>query len=70
MGDRVIDQEKNAFAEKGFKNWKKVNDGSNCAFFTHVGSSPSSAHNICAKSCEALMEQGHHIENVPNKKIS
>jgi hypothetical protein len=30
------------FTVHGFNNWKKVNDGKNCAFLSHVGSDPCS----------------------------
>ncbi|GAV84278.1 DUF4371 domain-containing protein, partial [Cephalotus follicularis] len=53
-----------AFTMKGFRNWKKVNDGKKCAFLNHVGSSPSSSHNIAVKSCDDLMAQSQHIDKV------
>ena len=33
------------FTTKGFDRWKKVHDGKNCAFLTHMGSNPCSHHN-------------------------
>ncbi|KAJ9174012.1 hypothetical protein P3X46_017087 [Hevea brasiliensis] len=35
-----------AFIVKGFENWKKVNDGINCALLRHVGKDPNSLHRI------------------------
>jgi hypothetical protein len=40
------------FTVKGFNNWKKVNEGKECAFLIHMGNS-GSAHNYsigCAMS--------------------
>ncbi|KAB2077337.1 hypothetical protein ES319_A06G094000v1 [Gossypium barbadense] len=31
-----------AFTHNGFSNWKKVHDGCNCAFLTHMGKDPNS----------------------------
>ncbi|XP_020973057.1 zinc finger MYM-type protein 1-like [Arachis ipaensis] len=56
--------EKNAFSELGFSNWKKVNNGVNCAFVCHEGSIPNSPHNLCVKSCDDLMAQSKHIDKV------
>ncbi|KAL6655966.1 hypothetical protein ACP70R_006792 [Stipagrostis hirtigluma subsp. patula] len=33
-----------AFTLKGFRSWKKVNDGDRCAFLTHMGKDCNSAH--------------------------
>ncbi|XP_015961674.1 uncharacterized protein LOC107485624 [Arachis duranensis] len=55
---------KNAFSELGFSNWKKVNNGVNCAFVCHEGSIPNSPHNLCVKSCDDLMAQSKHIAKV------
>ncbi|XP_015940673.1 uncharacterized protein LOC107466196 [Arachis duranensis] len=55
---------KNAFSELGFSNWKKVNNGVNCAFVCHEGSIPDSPHNLCVKSCDDLMAQSKHIDKV------
>ncbi|XP_025628739.1 uncharacterized protein [Arachis hypogaea] len=55
---------KNAFSELGFSNWKKVNNGVNCAFVCHEGSIPNSPHNLCVKSCDDLMTQFKHIDKV------
>ncbi|KAL7141989.1 hypothetical protein ABFS83_08G091900 [Erythranthe nasuta] len=45
-----------------FRNWKKVND-TTCAFLTHVGNHYS-PHSAAVKSCEDLMTQSRHIDNV------
>jgi hypothetical protein len=42
----------NAFTIKGFRNWKKVNDGINCAFLVHMGKDLCSPHNNAVKCCE------------------
>nr|XP_025653256.1 zinc finger MYM-type protein 1-like [Arachis hypogaea] len=55
---------KNAFSELGFSNWKKVNNGVNCAFVCHEGSIPNSPHNLCVKSCDDLMAHSKHINKV------
>ncbi|XP_025670089.1 uncharacterized protein [Arachis hypogaea] len=55
---------KNAFSELGFSNWKKVNNGVNCAFVCHEGSIPNSPHNLCVKSCDDLMAHSKHIDKV------
>ncbi|XP_057760849.1 uncharacterized protein LOC130981262 [Arachis stenosperma] len=55
---------KNAFSELGFSNWKKVNNGVNCAFVCHEGSIANSPHNLCVKSCDDLMAQSKHIDKV------
>ncbi|KAL7154807.1 hypothetical protein ABFS83_03G028000 [Erythranthe nasuta] len=52
----------NAYTVAGFRNWKKVND-TTCAFLTHVGNH-SSPHSAAVKSCEDLMTQSRHIDNV------
>ncbi|XP_061358437.1 uncharacterized protein LOC133302645 [Gastrolobium bilobum] len=52
-----------AFTDKGFRAWKKVG-GKNCAFLSHMGSSPNSLHNVCVKRCDDLMAQTQRIENV------
>ncbi|XP_074265302.1 uncharacterized protein LOC141587730 [Silene latifolia] len=44
----------------GFSNWKKVNDGNNCPFITHVGGSPCSAHNNSVRAkLDLLNDRGH-----------
>ncbi|XP_016168437.1 zinc finger MYM-type protein 1-like [Arachis ipaensis] len=55
---------KNTFSELGFSNWKKVNNGVNCAFVCHEGSIPNSPHNLCVKSYDDLMAQSKHINKV------
>jgi hypothetical protein len=34
------------FTIDGFKSWKKVRDGKNCAFLNHIGKDPNSFHRI------------------------
>ncbi|XP_023746701.1 uncharacterized protein LOC111894844 [Lactuca sativa] len=50
-----------AFTVKGFDNWKKVNDGKNCAFLKHIG---CSQHRNVVAYAENLMNQAAHIENI------
>ncbi|KAL5854184.1 hypothetical protein ACOSQ4_003986 [Xanthoceras sorbifolium] len=54
----------NAFTLDGFRNWKKVNDGTRCAFKKHVTEEPCSAHNVAVQSCNDLMNQVI-LENAP-----
>ncbi|QHN91939.1 Zinc finger MYM-type protein [Arachis hypogaea] len=51
------------FISKGFRNWKKVNDGKNCAFLKHIGD-PCSPHNNAVGACLDLLNQASHIQNV------
>lgn len=61
-GDR--NDGRTTFAEVGFRNWKKVNDGKNCAFLCHEGIGPNSMHKKCLKFCDDLMVQSQHIEKI------
>ncbi|XP_023752114.1 uncharacterized protein LOC111900456 [Lactuca sativa] len=54
-----------AFTVKGFDNWKKVNDGKNCAFLKHIG---CSQHRNAVAFTENLMNQEAHIENIIMKQ--
>ncbi|XP_071714955.1 uncharacterized protein [Rutidosis leptorrhynchoides] len=54
-----------AFTVKGFNNWKKVNDGNNCAFLKHMG---SSQHKDAVVKSENLLNHKAHIENVIEKR--
>ena len=45
------------FTVKGFNCWKKVNDGERCAFLTHMGKSPNSAHRFATRCLETLLEE-------------
>nr|KJB29143.1 hypothetical protein B456_005G086600 [Gossypium raimondii] len=51
-----------AFTHNGFSNWKKVHDGCNCAFLTHMGKDPNSLHNNAQRAYVDLMNQVQHIE--------
>ncbi|GJU31139.1 zinc finger MYM-type protein 1-like protein [Tanacetum coccineum] len=55
----------NAFIVKGFDNWKKVNDGKNCAFLKHIG---CSQHRNAVTFCENLLNQEGHIGNIIEKQ--
>jgi hypothetical protein len=52
------------FSVKGFDKWKKVNNGKDCAFLTHMGSTPSSAHNYAVRCYESLKNSMTHIDKV------
>ncbi|XP_061342597.1 uncharacterized protein LOC133288795 [Gastrolobium bilobum] len=57
----------NTFVVEGFRNWKKVNEGENCAFLRHVGKNAMSMHkNVVSSSCD-LMNQSQHIEILVEK---
>ncbi|XP_017604620.1 uncharacterized protein LOC108451442 [Gossypium arboreum] len=51
-----------SFTHNGFSNWKKVHDGCNCAFLTHMGKDPNSLHNNAQRAYVDLMNQAQHIE--------
>ena len=50
------------FTVKGFKKWKRVNDGERCAFLTHMGKDSKSAHNYAAKCYDNLKNKPCHLE--------
>ncbi|XP_061362827.1 uncharacterized protein LOC133306518, partial [Gastrolobium bilobum] len=50
------------FVVEGFRSWKKVNDGENCAFLRHVRKNIISMHKNAVRSCSDLMNQSQHIE--------
>ncbi|KAJ4747360.1 zinc finger MYM-type-like protein [Rhynchospora pubera] len=56
------------FTVKGFQNWRKVNDGKECAFLRHVGQTMNSAHNFAIGQCDSLKDSTGHIENVIVKR--
>jgi len=56
------------FTVQGFGSWKKVRNGKQCAFLTHIGSDPCSKHNNAVTECQALLNQPGHIENVVEVK--
>ncbi|MDD0213366.1 hypothetical protein PSY81_23475, partial [Shigella flexneri] len=45
----------NVFVVGGFKSWKKVNDGKNCALLHHEGIGPNSPHKVALKSSYVLL---------------
>ena len=45
------------FSVKGFKSWKKVNNGKHCAFLIHIGDDSLSPHNRAVQACEDLLNQ-------------
>jgi hypothetical protein len=60
----------NVFTTEGFRNWKKVNDGKNCAFLAHVGNGPCSSHSNAVKCCDSLKNQSQHIDKMIDKQTS
>ena len=61
---------KNAFIEKGFRNWKKVNDGRNCAFLLMLDHLQVLLIVFVWIPGETLMKPSHYIENVFHKQCS
>jgi hypothetical protein len=55
---------------KGFKNWKKMNDGMNCSLMGHVETDPNSSHKITVKCCEDLKNYSLHIGKLIEKQSS
>ncbi|XP_074270948.1 uncharacterized protein LOC141594858 [Silene latifolia] len=51
------------FTLVGFNNWKKVNDGDNCPFITHVGGGPCSTHNNSVRAKIDLLNDRGHIRH-------
>ncbi|XP_015956072.1 uncharacterized protein LOC107480442 [Arachis duranensis] len=60
----------NAFIENGFRNWKKVNSGKECALLNHIGKGSNSFHHKALKSCDDLMKQSQHIDRLLHKQTS
>nr|KYP65562.1 Zinc finger MYM-type protein 1 [Cajanus cajan] len=52
------------FIATGFKSWRKVNNGKNCAFLKHIGKDPCSPHNNAMRVFQDLLNQNCHIRNV------
>jgi hypothetical protein len=59
-----------AFTIKGFRNWKKVNDGMHCSFLLHMGNESCSPHNNAVKCCDNLKNQSQHIDKMIDKQTS
>ncbi|KAG2604865.1 hypothetical protein PVAP13_4NG097550 [Panicum virgatum] len=57
-----------AFTVKGFQNWKKVHSSDKCAFLTHMGQDPSSAHNYSVQCYNNLKNRIAHIDQVVLKQ--
>ena len=58
------------FIIKGFKSWRKVNAGKDCAFLNHIGDDPCSPHNNAMRCCVDLMKQSGHIDKVMHAQSS
>ena len=59
----------NTFTVKGFKSWRKVNNGNDCAFITHMGTC-GPAHQFSVKCYDNLKNSLCHIEQVIEKQTS
>jgi hypothetical protein len=57
-----------AFTIEGFHNWKKVNDGMDCAFLGHMGNGSCLPYNNDVKYCDSLMNQSQYIDMVIDKQ--
>ncbi|CAH9105108.1 unnamed protein product, partial [Cuscuta epithymum] len=60
----------NTFTVDGFRSWKKVNEGSQCPLFNHVGKDPNSLHKKAIESYLDLKNSSQHIERVIEKQTS
>ena len=58
------------FTVKGFNCWKKVNDGEQCAFLTHMGKCLNSAHRFATRCLENLKNQSCHIKKVVKRQTT
>nr|KYP64740.1 Zinc finger MYM-type protein 1 [Cajanus cajan] len=58
------------FTSAGFRNWKKVNNGKDCAFLSHMGKNINSVHNAALRCLEDFKNQSCHIDKVLNKQTS
>ena len=58
------------FIIEGFRNWKKVRNGKDCVFLSHIGKDLNSFHRIAVKAYEDLKNQSQHIQNVFEKLTS
>ena len=60
-----------AFTIEGFRKMKKkVIDGENCAFLSHIGKDPNSLHNRAIMHSRDLMNQVQHISHIMKKQTS
>ncbi|CAH9058809.1 unnamed protein product [Cuscuta europaea] len=53
-----------ALVKDGFQSWKRINQGSQCAFLQHVGTKKKSPHVMCVERAENLRQPSGHIKNV------
>ncbi|XP_075481088.1 uncharacterized protein LOC142521788 [Primulina tabacum] len=65
----LSEAEQSKFTIEGFRSWKRVNDGVDCAFLSHMGSS-NSTHNKSSKSVVDLMNVTRHIYKLMNRETS
>ncbi|TVU44128.1 hypothetical protein EJB05_03561, partial [Eragrostis curvula] len=60
----------NVFTVKGFKSWKKVKSGKECAFLSHMGSDSNSVHSYNVTCYNNLKNQLGHIDNMVEQRTS
>ncbi|XP_027148735.1 uncharacterized protein LOC113749245 [Coffea eugenioides] len=53
-----------AFTTNGFRSWKKVNDGKNCAFLNHIGKDPNSSHKVAMQCYHDLENSLQHLDKI------
>ena len=68
--DQMDVHEFDVFVITGFRSWKRVRDGKNCAFLKHIGKDPCSHHNNVVKACNDLLNQRVHIRHGFQKQSS
>jgi hypothetical protein len=56
------------FTVEGFRKWKKVNSGKDCAFLTHMGKDSKSAHNYALKCYDNLKNKSCHMEQLVERQ--
>nr|XP_027082388.1 zinc finger MYM-type protein 1-like [Coffea arabica] len=59
-----------AFTTSGFRSWKKVNDGKNCAFLNHIGKDPNSSHKVAMQCYHDLGNSLQHLDKIIEKQNS
>ena len=56
------------FSVEGFRRWKKVNNGKDCSFLTHMGKDSKYAHNYAVKCYDDLKNKSCHMEQLVEKQ--
>jgi hypothetical protein len=60
----LFSKKSSPFTSNRFRNWKKVNNGKDCAFLSHMGITPNSSHNVSLRCYEDFKNHSCHIETV------